>query len=220
MKNYPFKLNRPLEYLTLAIVVLCILAGFVFYQYLPLLVVSHWNIQGQPDGYSSREFGVFGLPIIMLIAYFLFLFLPIIDPHRNRYAEFGKAYHLIKLAIIALLGFLYFVMSFANLGYPIAVEKIVPIALGILYIVIGISLSGLKKNFFFGIRTPWTLSSENVWNKTHKLGGTLFTVAGILIILSCLLTPFISFVVLIGATILAAIISVLYSYALYRKEHN
>ena len=220
MKNYPFKLNRPLEYLTLAIVVVCLLAGIVFYQHLPLLVISHWNIQGQPNGYSSREFGAFGLPAIMLIAYFLFLFLPIIDPHRNRYAEFGKAYHLIKFAIIALLGFLYFVMSFANLGYPVAVEKIVPIALGILYIVIGISLSGIKKNFFFGIRTPWTLSSENVWNKTHKLGGTLFTVAGILIILSCLLTPLISFIVLIGATILAAIISVLYSYALYRKEHN
>lgn len=222
LPTYPFKITKSLEIFSLIIVIGSWIASFYFYQMLPELVVSHWNIQGVADGYSSRGMGAFALPAIITVAYLLFLILPSIDPQKNRYADFGRAYQAIKIAVLGMLAAIYIIASLVNIGYQIPIQIVVPILVGLLFVVIGSNLGNVKKNYFVGIRTPWTLSSEDIWNKTNSLAGTLFILAGVAIVLSVFLNPTMSFVVLMLAILIAALVPVLYSYLLWRKEssHN
>lgn len=192
--------------------------GFYFYNLFPERVISHWNFAGEADGYSGKFFGAFGLPLMNLGIYLVFLFLPILDPKRERYAAFEKVYHVFRIAFLSVLTAIYVVLGLVNLGYNVPVNRVVPFLVGILMIVIGNFMGKIKSNWFIGIRTPWTLASENVWNKTHRVGGWLFIVFGLII----MVTPFLDFKWGMGlfiAGVVALIFgSTVYSYLVYRKE--
>lgn len=216
--HYPFKITKSLEIFSVLLVIASWIASIYFYRLLPELVVTHWNIQGVADGYSTRGVGAFALPIIITISYILFLILPTIDPQKKRYADFGRAYQYIKVAILLILVAIYIVASLVNIGYAIQIQIVVPVLVGLLFFVIGTNLGNVKKNYFVGIRTPWTLSSEDIWNKTNSLAGTLFMLAGLAIVVSTFLNPTFSFVVLILAILIAALVPILYSFILWKKE--
>ena len=215
------KFSLKTEIFPIILIIATLGASFYFYAHFPAKVPSHWNFRGEIDNYSSRAVGAFAIPLLTLVMYFFFLVLPKIDPKKEKYDKFARVYHIFKLAIILLLLLLYFVTALVGLGYQIEVGKIVPAAVGVLFIVMGNYMGKLKSNWFMGIRTPWTMSSETVWQKTHRLGGWMFVLAGIFLFGGVFLAKFFVYQFLF-AIILAIILLVpmVYSYLLYRKERG
>lgn len=186
--------------------------------FLPEQVATHWNIAGDVDGWSSRAFVVWFFPLITLGVYLLMLSVWRLDPKRDRYNEFRTAYHVTKTMLVAFFSILYAVVLSNGLGYAISVSFATMILIGLLFIGFGIILPLIRQNWFFGIRTPWTLSSEKVWDKTHRVGGLCFAGGGFLVLVSTFLFPEymqISFFFLVAA----ALYPVIYSYFAYRRGH-
>ena len=213
------KLTIKTEIIPILLILMSIIASFYFYNNFPEKVPTHWNINGEVDGWSSRGFGAFFLPILLIGMYILFLILPKIDPKKERYAEFGNIYHLFRVILIVFLAFVYFATSFVSLGYNIPIGTIIPAGVGLLFMFIGIIMPKLKSNWFVGIRTPWTLSSEDVWEKTHKFGGKVFIFSGILLILSGFVPPKFVSSLFIFAILFILIGTIGYSYFIYKNKN-
>lgn len=196
------------------IIIACsILLTIIVYNKLPDLVPTHWNTMGEIDKYSPKAFGAFMAPVIMIFTWSGMKFLPKIDPRKKNYEKFDKSYSVIVSILLTFFLVIHAVTLLAALGYSISIEKIIPLIVGVLFIVIGNYLPKSKSNFFYGIKTPWTLSSEVSWRKTHRLGGKLFVVAGIVCILtSFLLNGNIKAVVFFIAIMIAAIVPIVASY--------
>lgn len=196
------------------IIIACsILLTIIVYNKLPDLVPTHWNTMGEIDKYSPKAFGAFMAPVIMIFTWSGMKFLPKIDPRKKNYEKFDKSYSVIVSILLTFFLAIHAVTLLAALGYGISIEKIIPLIVGALFIVIGNYLPKSKSNFFYGIKTPWTLSSEVSWRKTHRLGGKLFVVAGIVCILSSfLLNGNIKAVVFFIAIMIAAIVPIVASY--------
>lgn len=204
----------------LVLIILSLVVGALVYGDLPERVPSHWNIHGEIDGYSGRFFGAFGMPLLTLGLYILMVFLPRIDPKRANYGKFIGAYNIFMILFVLFMLSLHALILLAAFGYQIDIGVIVRIGLGILFIVTGNYMTRVRHNYFFGIKTPWTLASEKVWVKTHRLGGLLFVAAGILSIISIFLGPEVGFFLTIGSLIGASVISMVYSYFVFRAEED
>ena len=218
--TYPIKISWKTEIVPLALVAASLVLAWYFYARFPQTVVTHWNIQGQPNGYMGRLGGAFAIPGMLVLMYLLFLGLPWLDPKSERYAEFGKVYQILKIGILAVLLTVYAAAGFYNLGYPVSISTITPWLVGLLLIVIGNYMGKLKRNWFVGVRTPWTLSSENVWNKTNRFGGFAMVLFGSAIIITPYLPKAWSLAVFIGGAALVTVGSLLYSYLAYRAERG
>lgn len=216
----PLKISFISELFPVLILILAYVLAFYFYAHFPAIVISHWNIQGEPNGTLPRFWGAFGIPGILTIIYIAFFLLPLIDPRKDNYASFGRAYFLIRGAVLTALFLIYIAASLYNLGIFVPIKTIVPIIIGAMMIILGSTLSKIQNNWFIGIRTPWTLSSQTVWKKTHRIGGILFVVFGILLCILSLLPAYLSFSLFILGLILVICIPVLYSYILYKEEEK
>jgi len=220
MKNNPVKPTLKTEIIPLVLLIITVVLSFYFYANWPDQVASHWNFKGEVDGWSSKTFNAIFFPLLLVGMYLLFIFLPYLDPKKDRYQEFSKPYHIFKASIIGILAIIYLAMGAYNLGYAINIGQIVPLFIGLMMIVIGNFMGKVKNNWFMGIRTPWTLSSENVWNKTHRLGGWLFMIFGLIIIIA----PYLPEPLSMGLFFLGALALILgttvYSYLIYRQEQK
>jgi uncharacterized membrane protein len=216
--NSPLKISFKSEIVSILLVLAGVITSAVSFGRLPARVVSHWNVYGVPDGWMSRELHAILFPGILLGLYLLLLFMSSIDPKKDRYKEFADVYNIFRTLILLVLYSVFLIATLANLGYDISVGKTVPLIIGLLMIVIGNYMGKIKKNWFVGIRTPWTLSSENVWNKTHRLGGWMFVLFGLILITSPFLSPaFIAPLFILGL-ICAVLIPIIYSYILFKNE--
>lgn len=213
----PLKPTLKTEILSLIMIVASFVLAFYFYQNFPDQVPTHWNFQGQADGWSSAGVGAFMIPFVLLGMYVLFLVIPLIDPKKDRYQEFAGTYHLFKNFIILFMFVIYLIVGYSGLGYDLDISIIVTTMVGLLFMVIGSQMPKIKSNWFIGIRTPWTLSSEEVWKNTHILGGKTFIIGGLLLIIAGFLENQFSLYLFIVAIILAAIVPMVYSYVWYRK---
>lgn len=180
----PIKLTIKTEIIPLFFLLLTAIAGYYFYYHFPAVVVTHWNWAGQPDGWGSGKTNAIVLPLVTLGMYILFLVLPYLDPKKERYVEFAKVYHVFKGILVSFMAIIFIITSINNLGYFVPIGKVVPAMVGLLFIVMGNYMGKLKKNWFIGVRTPWTLSSEEVWNKTHRFSGKIFILSGVLMIIN------------------------------------
>lgn len=206
-------------YFALALVVVSFLLSIYFYPQMPDRMVSHWNSLGQPNGYMSKFWGLFLMPIISLAIILLFIIIPRLDPLKKNIKKFENHYYGFVVGIVAFLLLIHIVSILWNLGTPISINLVLPIGLGILFFYIGIILKHSKRNWFMGIRTPWTLSSDYVWDKTHKLGGNLFQISGI-ISLAGIFFPRYAIYISIAPIGLSAIITVIYSYFVYKNQNK
>lgn len=220
MKKNILNLSWKSEFLPVAAIIICLVFSFYFYANFPEIIATHWNFRGEVDGWSGKAFGAFFLPTLVLVAYLMMLAFPHFDPKKERYSEFSKPYAIFRSMLIGVLALLYLVTSFYNLGYDLNVAAITAATVGLTMIVIGNYLGKIKKNWFVGVRTPWTLSSENVWNKTHRLSGKLFIVWGIIIIIAPWLPPLLAAILFILGIIMILGGSTVYSYLLFKKEKN
>jgi uncharacterized membrane protein len=200
----------------MVLVLLSFAVGAYSYALLPQPVASHWGLSGEANGYMPKIFGAFLFPGIMAALFVIFSIIPIIDPLRANIDKFRTAYFGFALAVIAFMFIIYVQTILWNLGTMISFNLTIPILLGGLFFCVGLLLDKVKRNWFIGIRTPWTLSSDEVWDKTHKFGAMLFKVAGILMLFTLVLPAYTLWVVL-GLVLIAALAAVVYSYVLYTQ---
>jgi len=204
----------------LVIIVLILISfglGAYFFPQMPDKMASHWNIKGEADGYMSKFWGLFLMPIISLGLFLLFLLIPKIDPLKANIEKFRKYFDGFIVLIMVFLFYIYLLTIFWNIGIRFNMVQLMTPALGILFYYCGILVENAKRNWFIGIRTPWTLSSEAVWNRTHKIGGRLFKTAGIIAFLGIVFPKYAILFVIIPV-ISAAVYTIIYSYFEYQKQ--
>lgn len=179
----------------------------------------HWNINGEPNQYAGKFLGLFMMPIVVMVVILLLTFLPRTEPRKKNINLSMKAYNLIIISIILVFATLHIVMIMNALGKSLSIGKIVPALIGVLFIVIGNYMGKIRSNFMLGIKTPWTLSSELSWNKTHRLGGRLFILSGFLIIISSfMLSGTARMIILLISVFGTVIISFIYSYLIWKED--
>ena len=211
--------TRNTTIIVLILIVAAMLAGLFLWNKLPDQMASHWDVNDQVNGYMSRTWGVFMVPLITLGMFLLFLIIPSIDPLKANIAQFREAFNLFIVLIVAFMLYIHALSLAWNLGYTgFKMSTSMLPAMGLLFIFIGFMLRKAKRNFFIGIRTPWTLSNDRVWDETHRLGSILFMASGVLAFIGGIfggMTAFwFLFVPLIGSTIFL----LAYSYVLYQRE--
>jgi uncharacterized membrane protein len=197
------------------LVILTSLLAFWVYPHVPARVPVHWSWNGRVNETMAKPWGVIVFPLTMFVFWIVSLALPVVSPRGFRLDDFRTAYDILWLAV---LGFLFVVTTSALLaasGVPFALGTVVVVSLGVLLMVLGNFMPKFRKNFFVGIRTPWTLADDEVWYRTHRFAGTLFVVGGAAVIVERLLglgpDGFV-------ATILTiAVLPVAWSYILYRR---
>ncbi len=185
---------------------------------LPDRVPVHWGIDGTADRYGSRLEALIAMPLVTLGLGLLFAVLPSVEPRRRHLEESARAYNAVWImALLALVGG-HAIILLSGLGRQVPVPSIALAGVGALLLVLGNYLGKIRSNWFLGIRTPWTLSSERSWNCTHRLGGRLFAALGALILVTVLLsTTAATWVLGIGlAAVLIA--TVVYSYIVWRDD--
>ena len=213
--------TRTTTIVVLLMLVAATLAGLLLWNHLPEQMASHWNINDQVDGYMSKFWGVFMMPLITLGMFVLFLVIPSIDPLKANIAQFREAFNLFIVLMVAFMLYIYGLTLAWSLGYTgFRMSSSMLPAIGLLFIFIGFMLRQAKRNFFIGIRTPWTLSSDRVWNKTHQIGSTLFIVAGLLAVIGSIFGGTTAFWMLMVPIFGSTIFLVVYSYVLYKQETN
>jgi uncharacterized membrane protein len=208
---------RKSEIIILAIILLSFIIGIAVYPYVPAKLASHWNSQGLVDGYMPRSWAIFIMPILSIVIFLLFVLIPKIDPLKANIEKFRKYYDIFIVMIALFLLYIYLLTIFWNLGIRFDMIRLMMPALGLLFFYAGVLISNSKRNWSIGIRTPWTLSSEKVWTKTHQVGGKLFKIAGLITFLGVIFPQHAIWLVLLPI-ILAASYSVIYSYNEYKKE--
>lgn len=208
------------RWLPLLVIVATIAFSAAVYSRLPDPMVIHWNASGEPDGYGSRAFGAFLLPVVILFIWALLLVLPKIDPRRANIEQFRDSYDLLVIAVVTVTGLLHVGILGSALGWPIQVGRLAPVAVGGLFLVLGTLLPRFKSNFFFGIRTPWTLSSESVWTRTHRVGGSMMMIVGALLIVAGVIGTARWLYVAIGGAAALVLVVLLYSYVIWRSEQR
>ena len=205
--------NKRTLILTSLICLIPILVGAAVYSRLPETMATHWNFQGEADGWSSRPVAVFALPGLLLA---LNLLLPLglkADPKHENMSTALKTVVFWTIPVLSLVcsG----AVIAAGLGYHLSVERIVPALMGVLFVLIGNYLPKTKQSYTLGIRLPWTLASEENWNRTHRLGGFLWVIGGLyFIVMSFFTWNLAAFLIPI---LLMALVPTVYSYLLYRR---
>lgn len=198
--------------------------GFVFaafamacilYGRLPESLPTHWNAEGVVDGYTPKPWGPFVLPLVMAAVYLVLVAVPRISPRGYSMERFQGVFEGIQAALIAFLFLLNALVLLAGIGVAVPMARVVPAATGLVLVILGNYMGKFTKNFFCGIRTPWTLASDEVWLRTHRLGGRLFVLAGLIVFVSGLLGG--GPVPVLAAVAVAVVTPVLYSYFLYRR---
>ena len=205
------------EALPILIILISIVLGFYFYSVFPESVPMHWNAAGEIDRWGSKLEGAWLMPMIGIAMYVLFLVIPLIDPKKEKYQQFAKTYFIFRSILLLVMLGIYIIASLNALGYNVPVEVWIPAIIGLLFIIMGNYMSKIKTNWFMGIRTPWTMSSEEVWNKTHRLGGKLFIIFGLFLLLTPLLPYSNIYLTLVVPAIIVSLIPIIYSFVIYKK---
>lgn len=204
------------KFIPIFIILIAFFIGIFFLPQLPLLVATHWGADGQANGYSTREFSIYFLPILMAGLYFLFLFLPSIDPYKKNFSQFKNHYDNFVAIIMFFLLYIHAITIYWNLGNYFNMIQVLSPAFAVLFYYAGILTENAHQNWFVGIRTPWTMSNKIVWQKTHILGGKLFKITGLIALFSLILPNFAIFLIIVPPLITATIVFV-YSYFEYQK---
>ena len=206
------KKNLKILIITSIVILLPVLAGVVLWDTLPEQIPTHWNAAGEIDGWSSKTFAIFGLPLMMLAMHWLCVLGAATDPKKANHSN--KLIHLV-LWIIPIISVVLFVLTYvAALGTEVRMEMVMPLLVGFVLTVVGNYLPKCKQSYTIGIKIPWTLHSEENWNRTHRFAGRLWLVCGLGIMLTSFIGGFWVFLPIVLVMVLAPCI---YSYLLHRK---
>ena len=206
------KKNWKVLILASVVILLPLLAGVILWDQLPEQIPTHWNAVGEVDGWSSKPFAVCGLPLILLAAQWLCVLGTCADPKKQNHPE--KMVHLVLWIIPALAVLLMAITYAVALGKTVRVEMVMPVAIGLTLAIVGNYLPKCKQNYTIGIKIPWTLDSEENWNRTHRFAGRLWLICGLVIMFAGF---FGGFWVSLPIVLLMVFAPIIYSYVLHRK---
>ena len=203
----------------LALILLAVAFSAAVYNRLPDRMASHWGFNDEVNGTTSRFWGAFLMPLIALAMLALFLVIPSIDPLKANIATFRPIFNAFIAAIMVFLFYLHVLTMLWNLGVQgFHMSTALLPGLGLLFIFAGLMMRQAKRNFFIGIRTPWTLSSDRVWAQTHRVGGVLFIFCGLIAMFGVFFPGPLAFVLVLLPLFVASLALVVYSYILYQQE--
>ena len=214
MKNY-----KKAIIITTLVTLLPILLGVILWEKLPDSIATHWGADGQADGWSNKAFAVFGLPCILAAIHLFSVCIMLNDPKRKNIHKkpLTLVFWIVPVVSFVANGFTYM----AALGSDIDITLIISILVGVLCIMLGNYMPKLQQNYTVGIKLPWTLNSAENWNRTHRLGGKLFIVGGVLIAVSGFLSPFLGetagIVIMLGIILLCTLVPAGYSFWLFKR---
>lgn len=198
--------------LTSILILLPILVGIVFWNRLPDTIATHFGANNEPNGWSSKPFVVFGMPLILLALHWIAVAATLNDPRKKNIS--GKMFGIL-LWTVPVIAVAVLLMTYGYaLGWNINIGTVVNLLVGIVFLVIGNYLPKTRQNYTVGLKIPWTLHSEENWNRTHRLSGWLLMAGGIVFILNAfLLWEVLLFVVIL----IVVFVPIGYSFILYRK---
>ena len=208
---------RKINIAFLCIILVAFAIGFYIYPQMPDLIASHWNINGEVDGYMPKFWGIFLMPFISLGLFALFVAIPRIDPLKANVKKFRKYFDIFIIVMLMFLLYIYLLTIFWTFGFRFDMILFLTPAFSILFYYCGILTEHSERNWFIGIRTPWTMSSDLVWKKTHKLGGKLFKAVAIITLIGVIVPQYAIFLLLVPI-IAAVAYTFYYSYSEYQKE--
>jgi uncharacterized membrane protein len=196
------------------IVVLCI-----YWAQLPQRVPTHWDMNGNVNGYTEKGMGLLILPALNIGIYFLLLLLPKIDPRKANYVQFAPAFKIIRLMVHTLLSVVYILTILNSVGYAINITFIMKLLMPVLFLVLGNIMGKIRPNYFVGIRTPWTLANEQVWVKTHRITGRVWVAISFIYLFISIFIQLPKWSQIVYIVILIAMPYV-YSYLKYQQIHK
>ena len=209
------KKNKATLIVTTLVLLIPVLVGLLLWEQLPDRIPTHWNVDGEIDGWSGKGFAVFALPAILLVLHWVCILASHADPSSKNYHP--KMIRLV-LWICPVIGLVLCALVYtAALGYSLSVERIMPLLVGLMFLIMGNLLPKCRQSYTMGIKLPWTLHNEENWNKTHRFGGKVWVLCGAV----TMATAFVgNFWILIGVLVVAITAPTLYSYCLYRKQQK
>lgn len=200
------------------LIIVSTLAGIFLWNQLPDPMASHWGVDDQVNGTMSKFWGVFLMPIITLVMLLMFLVIPSIDPLKANIAQFREYFNTFIVLIVGFMVYIYGLTLVWNLGNTsFRMSAAMLPAMGLLFVFAGVMIGKAKRNYFIGIRTPWTLSSDKVWDETHRVGGKLFITSGLLALLGALFPNFAIWFIMVPI-LGTSLFTVFYSYYLFQRE--
>jgi uncharacterized membrane protein len=199
----------------LLFIAITIAVAAYLYPSLPEQIPTHWNFEGEVDDYTPKPWGVLVMPLAAVFIFLIMKLIPIISPKGFRTDQFTGVVNIFTVTLVGFMSVVALLVLLAASGRDVHMNEMIFAGIGVLFIVLGNYLGKVRKNFFIGIRTPWTLASDEVWSRTHRLGGWIFVLIGFFMFLNA----FFRFPErwLIGIIVFVALVPVLYSYVLYRK---
>lgn len=209
------KANRKTLIIASIVTILPVLIGIICWNRLPDVMATHFGLNNEADGFSSKAFAVFGLPAILLAILWILAFVTSNDPKRQNISPKMFSLGIWIVPIVSLIGAA--TMYPVNLGYELDITFIAELLLGLMFIIIGNYLPKARQNYTIGIKIPWTLANEENWNRTHRLAGYLWMICGILVIILCL-TRFAPAGWLVVIFLVTALVPCMYSFWLYAKK--
>lgn len=202
--------------LSLILISAALIAGALFWNQLPDPMPSHWNAAGEIDGYMPKFWGIWLMPLMTLGITLLLALVPSIDPLKANIEKFRGFYNFFIIGFVIYMIYIYALTLAAALGIKFNMSYMMLPAMGLLFVALSFLIKNAKRNFFIGIRTPWTLSNDDVWDKTHALGAQSFRIGGLIAMISILFGER-GFWLFMIAILLATFVPVVYSYILWRK---
>ena len=210
--------TRATIFVTIFFIVFSVIFSISVFESLPEQMASHWNTENQVDGYTSRFWGAFLMPIVTVGLLVMFLVIPNIDPLKANIVQFREYFNAFITLMVLFMVYMHILTILWNMGRnQFNMGAAMLPALGLIFVFAGVMMRKAKRNFFIGIRTPWTLSNDVVWDKTHQLGSTLFIISGVIAVLGGLFEEFAIWLVL-GPVIGSTIFLPVYSYVVYQQE--
>jgi uncharacterized membrane protein len=201
----------------IGLVLVAFAVSVCFYPKMPQRMASHWNAKGQVDGYAGKGTALFVLPCVMAGMAVLLYFIPYIDPLKRNIERFRPHYEgFIVFMCIFILAIHYHTILW-NLDIKISTNVVLPVGIGLLFFYCGILCERAKRNWFIGIRTPWTLSNDRVWERTHRIGGKLFKITGIAAFAGIAFQKYALYFILVPV-IAVSVFVVVYSFLIYQQE--
>lgn len=208
---------RKSEAFVAVIVLLSFAIGVYLYPQMPERLASHWNSAGEVDSYMPKFWGIFLMPIISAGMLLMFMLIPKIDPLKANFIKFRKYYDGFIVMIMLFMLYIYLLTLGWNLGKRFDMTRMITPAIGLLFYYVGVLMEHAKRNWFVGIRTPWTLSNDIVWDKTHKIGAKLFKISGVIALLGIILPKY-SILLMAAPAIISSLYLVIYSFFEYQKQ--
>ena len=207
------KINK----LIISLSVISLIGTAFMYRLLPQEIALHFNYLGEVDNWGNKNY-IWLFAALPFLIYFLMYIIPKIDPRKDSYEKHSRAYSVLANTVSLFMIALNWITILYSLEYVVNIQIFILMSIGILWIVIGNYLPNARQNYTFGIRTPWTLNSEEVWTKTHRVGGVGFVITGFIAIAAAFL-PGLAAIILFGISTGILFIGLfLYSYVMFKKS--